>query len=60
MELTIGGLKFQVRFYCMASLALLIDMFSVSHLHNRDDKQFIYHFIYDAVCPLPNPVTFLP
>jgi len=43
----------------MAWLAALVDMPSVTNLHNRYDKKLICHLIYDSVRTLPDPVSFL-
>ena len=45
---------------CMAWSAALVDMFSVTNLHNRHDKKLICHFINDSVYTLSDPVTLLP
>ncbi len=34
-------------------------MFAVARLHNRYDKKLIFHFIYNPVHTLANPVTLL-
>jgi len=44
----------------MAWLAALVDMFSVTNLHNRYDKKFTCHFINDSIYTLSDPITLLP
>ncbi len=43
----------------MGWLAALVNMLSMSNLHNRYDKKLIFHFIYDSVAPLSDSVALL-
>lgn len=45
---------------CMAWLAALVDMFSMTNLHRRYDKKLICHFIYDPVQARSDPVGSYP
>ena len=45
---------------CMAWLATLVDMLSMTNLHNRYDKKLLFHFIYNSVHTLSDSVALLP
>ena len=45
---------------CMVCLVALVDMFTMTNLHNRNDKKIICHFIQDSVYTLSNTVAQLP
>ena len=45
---------------CMAWLAALIDVLSVTNFHHRHDQKLICNFINDSVYTLSDPVALLP
>lgn len=45
---------------CMAWLAALIDVLSVTNVHHRHDQKLICNFINDSVYTLSDPVALLP